>query len=102
MEPAHPLNQVCHVPESGLVLMAVEDPKMQAYYIPVSQLLWVISGLTGAGRGGGWLGVSGQWMSGVGGWSGQWIEGGRWVVSGLRGEGVSGQWMRGVGGWSVD
>lgn len=34
VEPAHPLNQMCHIPESGLVLMAVEDPKMQAYYIP--------------------------------------------------------------------
>ena len=31
---------------------------------------------------------------------GQWIEGGRWVVNGLRGEGVSGQWMSG-GRWVV-
>lgn len=66
MEPAHPLNQVCHVPESGLVLMAVEDPKMQAYYIPVSQLLAGISGLTGGGRMAG-----GKWSM---------DEWGRWVV----------------------
>ena len=50
---------MCHIPESGLVLMAVEDPKMQAYYIPVSQRL---------GR----SGVDGQWMSGE---DGQWVLG---------------------------
>ncbi len=36
IEPEHGINQVHHLPGSGLVLMAVEDPKMLAYYVPVS------------------------------------------------------------------
>ena len=36
IEPEHDINKVCHLPNSGMVLMAQEDPKLLAYYIPVS------------------------------------------------------------------
>ncbi|XP_030411293.1 nucleolar protein 10 isoform X3 [Gopherus evgoodei] len=35
MEPEHAINDVCLYPNSGMLLMANEDPKMNIYYIPV-------------------------------------------------------------------
>ena len=35
IEPQHNINRVCHLADSGLLLMAVEDPKLLAYYVPV-------------------------------------------------------------------
>lgn len=39
IEPEHEINDVCHVPSSGLVLMAMDDATLLSYYIPVSFVL---------------------------------------------------------------
>jgi ribosome biogenesis protein ENP2 len=36
IEPDHAINDVCYLPETGMVFMACEDSKMLSYYIPVS------------------------------------------------------------------
>ena len=37
IEPDNEINDVCHVPNSGLVLMAMDHTTLLSYYIPVSQ-----------------------------------------------------------------
>lgn len=37
IEPGVGLNDLCIVPDTGLLFMANEAPKMQTYYIPVSR-----------------------------------------------------------------
>ena len=36
IEPDNEINDVCHVPNSGLVLMAMDHTTLLSYYIPVS------------------------------------------------------------------
>ena len=38
LEPGHDINQVCPVPGTGLIFMAVENTQMLSYYIPVSYI----------------------------------------------------------------
>lgn len=44
IEPQHDINKMCHLADTGMILMAVEDPKMLAYYVPVSLLVVVEGG----------------------------------------------------------
>lgn len=47
IEPQHGINQVKHLADTGLILMAMDDPKLLAYYVPVSAIFpGIVAGRT--------------------------------------------------------